>query len=267
MDRQIRLAACSLVRTRFLGRADLERQAASDIVALARLEVRLGLADESALLEAERAKAQTYLEHNADWSRVARTLLALPVPAREVEAARRYATATKSEFGRTDSDVCRHAAPRACAEIDSKRAARNAAREIVDPIAQRPSHYAARRSARKHLQALLKGSGFRTATHDHKTVINGAASGEERAVSESETEWASEAGMSNAYCKKAYRVAYSRHTWFVSTAILSPAVRELNADAPRGVVYLSETVRVRNGRGTSLVTETVSARCRTARAA
>jgi hypothetical protein len=46
LDRETRIALCRLVRTRFLGRADLERAASrGNDLALAELEVRLGLAD------------------------------------------------------------------------------------------------------------------------------------------------------------------------------------------------------------------------------
>jgi len=91
-------------------------------------------------------------------------------------------------------------------------------------------------------------AGVRTATHSHEhTIVVLDAGAEPHATSMSGSEWASEVGLSAAYCRAAYRVATSEHVWHLPHGA-SPSVAQ-------GRVYLSDTVRVRNGRGTSLVTE------------
>lgn len=100
---------------------------------------------------------------------------------------------------------------------------------------------------------------LRTASHAHcmrVVVVDDPA--RVNATSTSGYEWASKVGMSNAYRRKAQRVSKSEHTFYVlrgSTPWAGP---------PWGVraVYLTDAVRVRSGRGTSLLVEhlTTSAR-------
>lgn len=102
------------------------------------------------------------------------------------------------------------------------------------------------------LVAARNAAGLRTATHVHEDNVQVLPAGETpRATSVSDTVWSSDAGMSNAYCKKAFRVATSRHVWALPYGC-EPVARG-------GYVYLSESVRVRSGRGTSLVVEHLTA--------
>lgn len=227
-DHEARLLACDLVRTRFPGRAAMRVAAdtspgtaprLAQSCALVRLERRLGLA-------------------------VASELTALA--AVERAAVRRYATADRDP-------AARDLAPEACAEIDALRVARLAPRG--DKIGARLPGHAQRVIVRRRAKALLRAASFRSATHAHTSRVLAVELGEEGAVSVSDSMPSAAAGMGAAYCSAAYRVATSSHTWSVSAALLSSEVRILQAEAPRGVVYLRVDLRVRQGRGTSLVVE------------
>jgi hypothetical protein len=61
-----------------------------------------------------------------------------------------------------------------------------------------------------------------------------------------------EVGLPNSYARKAYWVLTSEHRIYASREILRPEVQALTEP---GYLYLSPTVRVRNGRGTALVVE------------
>lgn len=219
-DKQARLAACDLVRTRFPGRAEMRRAATTDPVALATLEAMLGLASQADLARATR-----------DYLRVA---LGMP--------------------GATSGQL-RGAAIRAglsVAGVAVIRAARTAARQTGDPIAGREPGHALSEHARRTAEALIRCAGFRTATHAHTWSVDVVEPGEEGASSVSGSMWASDAGLGRAYAARGFRVATSIHRWRVSPAILRPDVRGASGS---GVIYLRPDLRIVQGRGTSLVTE------------
>lgn len=269
MDKTERLVACDLIKKRFAGRAELRRQAERDSVALAELEYRLGLAPESAIEEARDAdddrKARAALREMVGRTRVSGWLPAAVEDAREAlgyllapSAAERRAMAVRRYAQGIGSNVARAAAPAACWAVDAIRAKR-AERNHADPLAKRRPGYARREIAERRAAEVIDAAGFREATHGHDTAIRVVAEGAEGASADSVTDWPNRLGVTlpNAY---KYRVTQSSHVWSVSTAILRPEVRALNAAAPRGVVYLSTTVRVRQGRGTSLTVEHLSPR-------
>lgn len=102
---------------------------------------------------------------------------------------------------------------------------------------------------RNEVQKATVDAGIRAATHAHVVRVLEVAHGLEDAHSVSDTIWARDAGLPKAYQRQAWRVARSRHTW---------AVGPYPVRAEDGYVYLAPMVRVRNGRGTSLVVETLT---------
>lgn len=117
-----------------------------------------------------------------------------------------------------------------------------------DPVERRRPGNVAERYPRLALEAALRQAGFRTATHDHKTTISVVQPGEEGVRTESghtKPTW-----MSSAYQKKAFKVATSRHHWKVSTRI-----GRVRKKWDGKYLWLTPTLRVRQGRGTSLVVE------------
>lgn len=110
-------------------------------------------------------------------------------------------------------------------------------------VRTRVLHQAARELART----------FHGARHGHQIATRIVAPGDERAESTTTSMDPKAAGLPNAYAKKGFAVVFSRHTFCVSTALFS-IPRAARRDA-QGRVYLSPTVRVKQGRGTSLVTE------------
>lgn len=240
MDRSIdeRLAGCALVRTRFGGRADLTRAAQTDLAALRGLEEILGLPVPALPLAHELWLARP--DSRALGRRIAAYLHSAQLTDSRPGPRRACALGTHS-----------HA-------IDRVRRIRSADREgIPAPVAGR---IGALQTERRRLVAqaivlpVVAQAGLRTATHSHSECVVLCAPGEEHAHSTSGSIWASEAGLPQAYCRQAYRVATSDHTWCVSDP---SAVRVVGEH-----VYLSATRRVRQGRGTSLVTEALVAGAR-----
>ena len=98
----------------------------------------------------------------------------------------------------------------------------------------------------------IEEAGFRTATHDHETVVREARTGEKpgarsRVLSLS----ASSVGLCRAYQKKGHFVAASRHEW-----VLNPSIKLTLSECRHGTcVLIGSTIRVRQGRGTGLVCE------------
>lgn len=139
------------------------------------------------------------------------------------------------------------------AAVQAKRGARfRLLTEGRDELAEREPGNVLERALRRRFRAMLREAGFRAAAHSHRQSIVLTAPGAETASSASGSEWASNVGMSAAYCKAAYRVATSRHSWVISTALWDVPADER---AGRGWVRLSRELVVRQGRGTSLVCE------------
>jgi hypothetical protein len=132
----------------------------------------------------------------------------------------------------------------------------NRAKAKARPADRKPGHVQSVIVDRRFREALA-AAGIRATTHGHEDVFVSVPVGAEGAISETSTIWPNQLGLPNSY---KYPVTCSTHTWLISPAVLRPEVRALNARCPSGIVYLSATVRVRQGRGTSLVVETLSAR-------
>ena len=108
----------------------------------------------------------------------------------------------------------------------------------------------AARAAIEAARAIIGAARFRTAMHDHETVVRFAEPGEKpHAQSRVLHVGAREAGLPKAYQKKAPFVAFSRHEWVINNEPL------VVAECRQGVCVLIGDMRVRQGRGTSLVCE------------
>lgn len=255
-ERQERLAACALIRTRFRGRAEMEREAMrGDEEALIALEQRLGLlTDDEAACARLRTIAQQKYEQAAN--RLAATwLLALPTADRVRCAAIGYARGIVSDR------VARAVAPDRVAQIDALRAER-ATRKAPVPrlkLKQRLCRLPVAQAALAEARRVIKQAGLHRAKHDHEDHYTYVFEGREWATSLADRVRPRDVGLPNAYARKGFWVAVSRHCWQISRAILLPEVRAAN-DAQRDYVYLAPDVRVRSGRGTALVVERLTAR-------
>lgn len=104
------------------------------------------------------------------------------------------------------------------------------------------------------MDAALACARFRETLHGSDTTIRLVPPGAEGAVSTTTTVNPRDVGLPNAYARKGFHVTTSQHVWAVSRAIL---------DAPpasAGLLYLTPTLRVRQGRGTALVVERLDGR-------
>ena len=235
-----RLAACALVRGRFAGRAELEREARRDPVALARLEARLAMPGAEERLGAA-LEAQTERRLAATPGEQASLILLSSGAERRRYAVRLYAR------GEITQQVAAIAAPDEVAAIDALRARRRDAAPPSSPAA--PAAYRAHRvrQARAAIATAISAGVIRRAAHSHDDSVAIVVEGAEAAASTAGMTFSSAAGLSAAYCRKAYRVATSEHRWAVS---LDHRVAVVD-----GRLYLSPTRRVRAGRGTALVVE------------
>lgn len=138
-------------------------------------------------------------------------------------------------------------------EMTETRRARKALIETGrDVLAARPEGNVIRRATLIAFRRALREAGFRTATHSHQEDVKFVLPGSASVSSKSDSIWASQAGLSKSYT--GYRVATSEHVWRVSPEILKvPAARRWDGKH----LWLTPNLRVRQGRGTSLVSETV----------
>lgn len=151
--------------------------------------------------------------------------------------------------GGFSEDVLRALALGEVIRAERLRAERAARRQGGDPLARREPGQARQRAALTLLRRALERAEFRAATHRHETVVRLVEEGAESASSSTTSVRPTTLGLPQAYAKVAYWVTTSLHEWQVSTRILGAP------SAGRGVVYLSRELRVRQGRGTSLVVE------------
>jgi len=244
------LAAARLARGRFRGRAALTRSAeAGDLASLGELCERLGIP----LPERGWGRAETWRRAHAPV-----TAPRHPAPRVASRGERPWGRAPRAVWGpdglRTLAAIgaavdaaVEIAAQRDRAErrreVERLRGARRDARRGIPQPAQ--SGRILRLHRRNQIEAAARAAGLRTALHGHEDTVVLVPEGEEDATSDSESVWSSQAGMSAAYCRQAYTVTQSCHTWRLAGA---PWAHD-------GRVYLSEGVRVRNGRGTHLVVE------------
>lgn len=243
-DLLVRIVATRFMPGRVKGRRALERAAGrGDIVALARLEVLLGLADKNAVTAAYEAVADTWLN-----AILAQRLSPYAQPY-TVEKLQRLA---KTPYGkrlplivgivaRREWDAPRHVVPPEVIEaVERKQRKRQVLKE--EPGPEEPTIV-------RFLQKKLKSAEWRTNIRTgylHTRNVKLVPIGEERVAS----------SVSYYLRKPRYRWANaaSKHEWYVSHAMLSPETRELQKQN-RKRVYLTPEKRVRGGRGSALVVE------------
>ncbi len=124
-----------------------------------------------------------------------------------------------------------------------------AAHQGEDALAIRSTGTVPSRAVRRELRRLYRVAGFRSASHAHHYHL---AYGDPWAWSRSGKVDSAAAGMSKAYCRKQYTVSSSEHQ-ISSDASLFSTPRAVRAGP--GWIQLSPEVRVRQGRGTSLVVD------------
>lgn len=243
-----RLVATRFVPGRFRGRAELERDARTgDAIALARLESKLGLANKSAVPAAYEAEAERWAKSVSESYAKGEVKPRVGVHA-TVESAQRLVQRPQGKrlplvygmFARKEPGTPYFLIdPEIQENIRRKQAQREALR--VAPI---EPFYA--RLARKRLDGAWWTTWPRHSTTRHHTKkVEVVPRGEERVVSSSYEFWP----RGGRYAERA-----SKHYWYVSSAILNRATRELQEKNYRHI-YLSPEQRVRSGRGSLLVTE------------
>jgi hypothetical protein len=240
-DYLARLVATRFAPGRIKGRRALERDALrGKIVALARLEVMLGLADKSAVTDAYEAVADAWLikaavgVHHGQTAteilRLAKTPYGKRLPLIIGTVSRRAPGAYE----------LRHLVPpEVLWNIERKQHKRKLLKEVSGP--QEPT-------IERYLQNRLRYAMWRTdirPTRRHTKIFKFVPPGEERVASRSDTFWV--AG-------KRFPRTSSEHEWYVSRAMISPETRELQKQN-RKRVYLTPEKRVRGGRGSALVVE------------
>jgi hypothetical protein len=118
-----------------------------------------------------------------------------------------------------------------------------------DPLADRQPGKARFRAAYAKLKTALTTAEFRGCRNGHETKIVSVARGSEYARSATFEFSSRSVGMSAAYCRRQWHVTVSEHEIGWSTAILGAPV------SVPGCLYLTRDLRVRQGRGSSLVME------------
>jgi len=233
------LAAAIYAKGRFRGRAELTRKAQrGDLYALEELCQRLGVP----LPEQQWALKEYWRREHAP---------AHPLYEAYMQAQR---AAAQGEPGSA------HLRARGAYEAAKARLQR-ARRESRPPAAPEPGRIAEMARQRQEaaeserllslIQQASYEAGLSTAKHAHSDKIYIVQPGQEDAVSDVTYLWPSEVGLPQAYGKKGFRVTQSLHYWYLSPGSTPYAYGDR--------VYLSPVVRVRSGRGTSLVVECLSA--------
>jgi hypothetical protein len=256
VSREARLSAAMLAKKRFEGRAALEEKAKWDNhpegdIALARLRKAIGFpgADEE-LREAMEAFTADKIRSRLP-SDEAERMLAMS-PRERVVWCHRHAEEPNARVLTLTQEL----APDEMSARRQLRAKRNIeSASNKDQLAARKSGYAVDATTRTVFLKTLKDAGFREATHSHENKITLSDRGHEGVESRTSSMSASDAGLGRSYQKYARFVTASEHVWFVSSEIMTPAVKKLNATAPKGILYLRTDLRAKQGAGTSIKTQ------------
>lgn len=268
VSREARLNAALLAKKRFDGRAALEEQAKyggyEGDIALAKLRKAIGFPgaeqelDDAleALIESDRARRLA--DPRTDQRQF--QLLTRGIPESESLAMshkQRVIWCHRHAEDPTCRVLTEQVAPE---EMRARRALRqkrdSAAATNKDKLAARTSGHAVAVQTRKVFLKALEDADFREATHSHENKITLVERGHEAVGSQTFSISASAAGLGRAYQKHAKSVTASEHSWFVSPEILTPAVKALNAAAPKGILYLRADLRAKQGAGTSIKMQT-----------
>jgi len=248
----VRLVTARFTPGRFKGRQALEADAVKgDVVALARLEMQLGLADKSTLRQAYERRIADALYHGAYkyglpeevWQKLARVPQGKRVPlilgvfARHEDASAAEELVPPEEIKRIQ--------------------------KLQQQRGEEPNEYYHPRFQTKfeHLleerlnEAINKTHWARWRYYRNRIEV--VPQGQERVESETYPRWVRErvgSGWGNSYKSKTVFQLARRNRWYLSTAMLNPATRERQLKNTRGV-YLTPNTRVRRGRDGSMITE------------
>ena len=276
--RAARLQAALLTTKRFAGRRELEDQASrqGNDIALAKLRMAIGFRGaEQELAAAQEAHARAVLmrvvegmslrtewlaEGNGDEATEARQSYPRAYPAelraeaakllfatpkqREVWAIRHRAAGSTNDRASAAYLAWRIAPDALTAAASKASGRRQGASGGADPLTTRAEKHAESVVVGRRIRELVASAKFRRAAHAHHTSFTIVPEGQEGAL----------ADTSSVRDGKWFRTT-SEHHWRASRALFSPAVRELNENAPYGVVYLRPDLRVVQGRGTALKVE------------
>jgi hypothetical protein len=250
-----RLRACQAIRQRFAGRLDLERTASNTYYsyrdrasALAKLEWMLHIIDD---VERDKRIVRAYCDDLSTPHHV--RALAQALERRDRKTIYKILQAEGDRVGHLVEVEC----VRQILAKRAERAERARLRRMRDEYPTSRESVLARLPRWQEARALTEKLvyQFRTTRHGHETRILPALRGCESARSGIGIEAPHRLQSIRYPGAYGWRVHCSWHEFYISTHILDKDVCALNNAAPRGILYLSSKVRVRQGRGTSLVVE------------
>lgn len=268
-DELVRLVTARFTPGRFKGRHALETDATrGDVVALAKLEMQLGLAGKSALRTAYERRIENWLGTGSHWSyskdhprhELLRVLEKTPFGKR-MPVVLGYAARKRDSW--SESVIRDLLPPEELERIRQKQ--HNRLRKAADPndgywYRGNPNLSTFERVAKDRLEVALRKSGRIGSRRFYQTRIRTVPVGEERVNIEKLPAWF-RVGVGRGWgaaLKKEWQYdpdGYTRLTWYVSSALLNKRTKELQARNEKHV-YLSPTKRIRPGRGASVITET-----------
>jgi len=242
-----RLVTARFMPGRFKGRKDLEQRAEDDgdHVALARLEVRLGLADESAVTEAYEARIWKRLKKDIDAYYAEQVTGLIPIEKlhrlAQVSYGKRLPWIT-GMFARKEPGIVTFVPLEVREQIERKQHLRRLLKEASET--HEPT---IERFLKKKLSSVTWATNIRRTRH-HTKIVKIVEPGKERVASENYGFWPTHGR---------YPERGSQHEWYISRAMLLPETRALQTQN-RTRVYLTPNKRVRGGRGSALVTEVLN---------
>jgi hypothetical protein len=258
-DELVRLVTVRFMPGRFKGRQALEAEAANgDFVALAKLEIELGLADKSALRQAYERKISDTLDaplsyrhsiHRALWDRLDKVPYGKRVP---------WILGAIARHEGTPEDL---APPEDVKALLKKQQNRLYKAYTADDSwyerETKPSTF--EKFAKKRLENAARKSVYKRYRYTSPLQVRAVPVGEERVETRFYPGWLRRSvgrGWGNARKSEEYfdPQAWSKTTWYVSPALLSAETRERQMRNQKRV-YLSPKVRVSRGRGRELITE------------
>lgn len=219
---RVRLIATRFVRKGFRGRARLTEQAAGgDLIALAVLESRLGLADRSAIREAYEETLDRAIRSGSFTQEQAKKLSSSPKGSRIPRAA--------GLFAKDDTFPSWYLPPKLAKDIRDTQQKRRAL--TYSKPEEKPPAY--QRFLEERLRSNLKRLYPYGSRYNYQKEVRFVAPGQEHA--EKAGGW--------------------KQFWYISTERLDPEVRKLQ-QYNRKHIYLSRTKRVKRGPYGSLITQT-----------
>lgn len=266
-DELTRLVVARFTPGRFKGRQDLEVSAQrGDPVALAKLEMKLGLADESALRNAYEQRINRWIVKGSEYTypknhprhEILKALAKTP-PGKRLPVVEGFVARNQDWAAATIRDLI---PPEDLERIRQKQ--HNRLRKAADPndgywYRGNPNLSTFERVAKDRLEVALRKSGRIGSRRFYQTRIRTVPVGEERVNIEKLPAWF-RVGVGRGWgaaLKKEWQYdpeGYTRLTWYVSSALLNKRTKELQARNKKHV-YLSPTKRIRPGRGASIITE------------